>query len=151
MPSQKKNRSKRFRNSKKIKGGLLGRVTSAVMGTGISAQTYCCDSKKSNGNTVFAGDNVGTKCYPSYTGQCNIGYGTGQNYKFRCFNPETKEFRETIEESSDLKSNGERCEYVTGTLAKLAKVPLGIGQTVLGIGAAGGRKSRKRRTKKSRK
>jgi hypothetical protein len=145
-------RTQKFKkSSKKIKGGLFGRVTSLVSGKGVSAQTYCCDSKKSNGNTVLAGDNVGTKCHPSYTGQCNIGYGTGQNYKFRCFNPETKEFRETIEETSDLRNDGERCEYVTGMLSKLAKVPLGVGETILNVGSHGGRKSRKRRTKKSKK
>uniref|UniRef100_A0A6C0ATJ9 Uncharacterized protein n=1 Tax=viral metagenome TaxID=1070528 RepID=A0A6C0ATJ9_9ZZZZ len=141
-----KNRSKR--TSKKLKGGLLGRLTSLAMGQGVSAQTYCCDSKKSNMNTVFSGDNVGSKCYPSYTGQCNIGYGTGQNYKFRCFNPQTKEYRETIEESSDLRNNGERCEYITGTLAKIAKVPLGAAEVALQVAAAGGSRKTKRRTHK---
>lgn len=148
-----KNRSKR--TSKKLKGGLLGRLTSLAMGQGVSAQTYCCDAKTSSGD-VLGGDNVGTNCTPSYTGQCNIGYGIGQNYKFRCFNPQTKEYRATIEESSDLRNNGERCEYVSGTLAKVAKVGVGAAKTtgsilVTGLGGLTriGGKSRRRTHRKS--
>jgi hypothetical protein len=145
-------RTQKFKkSSKKIKGGLFGRLTSLVSGKGYSAQTYCCDSKKSNGNTILAGDNVGTECEPTANGQCNIGYGTGQNYKFRCFNPVTRDFRKIIKETDNLEKDGERCEYVSGTLSKLAKVPLGIGEIALTIRPDGGRKSKMRRTKKSRK
>jgi hypothetical protein len=127
MPSRK-TRSKR--STKRVKGGLFGRLTSVLSGQGASAQTYCCDSKSSDLN-VIGDQNVGKKCKPSYTGQCNIGYGTGQNYKFRCFNPKNKDAREEIVEGEE---NGEKCEYISGTLAKVAKVGVGSAKVAHGIG-----------------
>lgn len=114
-------------------------------------KTFCCDKKRSD-QTVLGDDNRGWGCKPSNSGQCNIGYGTGQNYKFRCFNmndkvdpdkldpehPDTKQnpdyddtFRKYMREGKQAFSKtGETCSYVPGTLGRVVKT--GVGVTKLG-------------------
>ena len=80
-------------------------------------QTFCCDSKDGTD-----GNMVGKNCHPSYTGQCNIGYGLGQNYKFRCLNPsDTTSVRDEISETytpymTGVENQPENCKYIRGFL-----------------------------------
>lgn len=92
-------------------------------------QTYCCDSKTSN--LGLAGENKGKNCYPSATGQCNVGYGTGQNYKFRCFNVEDKDKLKPRAEilgtpmlDNDYDGDYEECEYVSGMSSRIARTAI---------------------------
>lgn len=103
-------------------GNLYSRATLGKSNT----KTFCCNSKKSD-QTVLGSKNKGTNCMPSSTGQCNAGYGLGQNYKFRCFNvKDDKSFRPEIKEGPQLGNSSESCSYVTGTLGKIGT---GIGLT----------------------
>jgi hypothetical protein len=65
------------RRTMKKRGGWLDRLS--AIASGKKVQTYCCNNKTSSGS-VLGGDNVGTDCYASSTGMCNL----SQN-KFRCF------------------------------------------------------------------
>ena len=123
---------------------MLGRAT---------ATTYCCDSKISDGEIIL-GHNRGSNCKKSITGQCNIGYGIGQNYKFRCFkNPEDiskpDEYKNTIDTRNDA-NPGENCEYISGITSKVGKVAL-VGAIAATAPFRGGKNSVKKINKTHRK
>ena len=114
--------SRKNRTYKNRKGGFLEKRWNSLSKT---AKTYCCASKESGSNDILSsGTNVGYRCTPSYTGQCLPGYGTGNNYKFRCFGTDAgkAEKHTTINDSID--SN---CEYISGALSKVGKTAVAAG------------------------
>lgn len=155
------------RTYKNKKGGFLeNRLNSLWQGK--TAKTYCCAAKTSNGNDILeSGSNVGTGCTPSYTGQCLPGYGTGNNYKFRCFgeNAGDKKAHAEIHEKTNNPDN--KCEYISGAVSKVGKtaaataiaaktvlknIPnsLALGLSMM-VASGGGKKRKSRSTRKSKK
>ena len=137
----------------KKRGGFLDRLS--AMASGKKVQTYCCNNKTSSGS-VLGGDNVGTDCYASSTGMCNL----SQN-KFRCFDSKGQATMSEIREGRDL--NGNRyegsCQHISSVGSKvgrtaMAPVKLGLTTAAAAPGALlatalnmGG--SKKRRSKKT--
>jgi hypothetical protein len=122
---------------------------------GNRVKTFCCDSKDSyQARGSIIGINFGKNCTPSLTGQCNVGYGVGQNYKFRCYNTQmigrdqngnpTVGYRIKINESDD----GEQCKYVAGTLGKIGTGVASLGNW--GMFRGGTKYMRKRSTRRHR-
>ena len=122
------------RTYKNKKGGVfVNRLNSLWQGK--TAKTYCCNSKTSTSNNILeSGSNIGKDCIPSYTGQCLPGYGTGNNYKFRCFgeNADKAEAHTKIDERINTPDN--KCEYISGAVSKVGKTAaaatVGIGKFV---------------------
>jgi hypothetical protein len=121
------------RTYKNRKGGFLEKRWNSLW-QGKTAKTYCCASKTSNGDLLSSGSNKGTKCSRSYTGQCLPGYGTGNNYKFRCFNSNFDDNSTDLEINDNVKDNN-KCEYISGAVSKVGKTTTaaayGVGQIAL--------------------
>jgi len=122
------------RTYKNRKGGFLEKRWNSLW-KGKTAKTYCCASKTSTSNDILSsGSNVGTNCSRSYTGQCLPGYGTGNNYKFRCFDSKFDD-NSTDLEINDNKTDNNKCEYISGALSKVGKTAAsaahGVGQIAL--------------------
>jgi hypothetical protein len=98
---------------------------------GANIKTFCCDSK----TTIANGYNEGLQCQPSWTGQCSAVPGTGQNYKFRCYNTISGTENNPRERITDS-DYGENCKYVAGMLGKAAGI----------YSRLGGRKSKRRKS-----
>ena len=143
------------KRSMKKRGGFFDRLSAITSGKKV--QTYCCNDKSSSGS-VLGGDNVGTDCYASSTGMCNL----SQN-KFRCFDSKGEAKMSEIREGRDL--NGNRyegsCQHISSVGSKVgrtaaapvklglttaAAVPGAILATALNMGG-----SKKRRSKKTKK
>ena len=107
-------KNKRTMKKRMRKGGFLLRTSSIMDGTQV--QTYCCDSKSSD-----TGYNVGKNCSKSITGQCNIGYGVGKNYKFRCYDNKNQNLT-TIDE----RDNTGKCKYIAGVTGKIGSSILNV-------------------------
>ena len=99
----------------KKRGGLFDRFNAFKNGTKV--QSYCCNNKTSSGSVV-GGDNVGTDCYASSTGMCNL----SQN-KFRCFDSKGEATMSEIKEGRDL--NGNRyegsCQHISSVGSKVGR------------------------------
>jgi hypothetical protein len=137
----------------KKRGGFFDRLS--AIASGKKVQTYCCNNKTSSGS-VLGGDNVGTDCYASSTGMCNL----SQN-KFRCFDSKGQATMSEIREGRDL--NGNRyegsCQHISSVGSKVgrtAMAPVKLAATsaayapelaVAALTLQGGRK--KRRSKKT--
>lgn len=109
--------SRKNRTYKNRKGGFLEKRLNSLW-QGKTAKTYCCADKRSNGDILGSGSNVGSKCTRSYTGQCLPGYGTGNNYKFRCFD---SKFDDNSEISTINEKDNNKCEYISGAVSKVGK------------------------------
>lgn len=121
------------RTYKNRKGGFLEKRWNSLYDsfqqgtTPKTAKTYCCASKESGSNDILSsGTNVGKTCKRSYTGQCLPGYGTGNNYKFRCFDSKFND-NNTITEINDNKRDTNKCEYISGALSKVGKTAVAAG------------------------
>ena len=141
------------KRSMKKRGGFFDRLSAITSGKKV--QTYCCNNKSSSGS-VLGGDNVGTDCYASSTGMCNL----SQN-KFRCFDSKGEATMSEIKEGRDL--NGNRyegsCQHISSVGSKVgrtAMAPVKLAATsaayapelaLAAITLQGGRK--KRRSKKT--
>ena len=138
----------------KNRGGFLDRLS--AIASGKKVKTYCCNNKTSSGS-VLGGDNVGTDCYASSTGMCNL----SQN-KFRCFDSKGEDKMSEIREGRDSKGNRYEgsCQHISSVGSKVgrtaaAPVKLGLTTAAAAPGAliatalnmGGARK--KRRSKKS--
>ena len=138
----------------KKRGGWLDRLS--AIASGKKVQTYCCNNKTSSGS-VLGGDNVGTDCYASSTGMCNL----SQN-KFRCFDSKGEATMSEIREGRDKAGNRYEgsCQHISSIGSKVgrtaaAPVKLGLTTAAAAPGAliatalnmGGGRK--KRRSKKT--
>ena len=138
----------------KNRGGFLDRLS--AIASGKKVQTYCCNNKTSSGS-VLGGDNVGTDCYASSTGMCNL----SQN-KFRCFDSKGEATMSEIREGRDKAGNRYEgsCQHISSIGSKVgrtaaAPVKLGLTTAAAAPGAliatalnmGGARK--KRRSKKS--
>jgi hypothetical protein len=108
------------RKTGKRRGGFMNRIASITQGTKV--RTFCCDSKTSDGS-IMGKKNVGSNCTATSSGQCNAGYGVGQNYKFRCFDVKSdSNYRDKIaEENSE-----EKCEYVPGSVSRVMTAPAAV-------------------------
>ena len=142
----------------KKRGGFLDRLS--AMASGKKVQTYCCNNKTSSGSVV-GGDNVGTDCYASSTGMCNL----SQN-KFRCFDSKGEATMSEIREGRNPQGGRYEgsCQHISSVGSKvgrtaMAPVKLGLtsAATLPGVVLAtalntGGRKKRrsKRNTKRKR-
>jgi hypothetical protein len=102
----------------KKRGGFFDRLS--AIASGKKVQTYCCNNKTSSGS-VLGGDNVGTDCYASSTGMCNL----SQN-KFRCFDSKGEATMSEIKEGRDL--NGNRYE---GSCQHISSVGSKVGRTAM--------------------
>ena len=89
----------------------------SAIASGKKVQTYCCNNKTSSGSVV-GGDNVGTDCYASSSGMCNL----SQN-KFRCFDSKGEATMSEIKEGRDL--NGNRyegsCQHISSVGSKVGR------------------------------
>lgn len=137
----------------KKRGGFFDRLSAITSGKKV--QTYCCNNKTSSGS-VLGGDNVGTDCYASSSGMCNL----SQN-KFRCFDSKGEATMSEIREGRD--SKGARyegnCQHISSIGSKVgrtAAAPVKLGLTTAAVPGAvlatalnnmGG--SKKRRSKKT--
>ena len=138
-------------------GGFFDRLSAITSGKKV--QTYCCNNKTSSGS-VLGGDNVGTDCYASSTGMCNL----SQN-KFRCFDSKGADKMSEIKEGRDL--NGNRyegsCQHISSIGSKVgrtAAAPVKLGLTTAAVvpGAVlatalnlgGSKKRRSKKTKRKR-
>jgi len=137
----------------KKRGGWLDRLS--AIASGKKVQTYCCNNKTSSGS-VLGGDNVGTDCYASSTGMCNL----SQN-KFRCFDSKGEATMSEIREGRDPR--GARyegsCQHISSIGSKVgrtAAAPVKAGLSAVAyapelaltaLNAGGG--SKKRRSKKT--
>ena len=148
------------RRTMKKRGGFFDRLS--AIASGKKVQTYCCNNKTSSGSVV-GGDNVGTDCYASSTGMCNL----SQN-KFRCFDSKGEATMSEIKEGRDL--NGNRyegsCQHISSVGSKVgrtAAAPVKAGLSAVAYApelalaslSTGGRKMRrykktKRNTKRMR-
>jgi hypothetical protein len=99
----------------KKRGGWLDRLS--AIASGKKVQTYCCNNKTSSGS-VLGGDNVGTDCYASSTGMCNL----SQN-KFRCFDSKGEATMSEIREGRDPR--GARyegsCQHISSIGSKVGR------------------------------
>ena len=141
----------------KKRGGWLDRLS--AIASGKKVQTYCCNNKTSSGS-VLGGDNVGTDCYASSTGMCNL----SQN-KFRCFDSKGADKMSEIREGRDAKGNRYEgsCQHISSMGSKVgrtamapvklglttaAAVPGAVLATALNMG--GSKKRRSKKTKRKR-
>ena len=149
------------RRTMKKRGGWLDRLS--AIASGKKVQTYCCNNKTSSGS-VLGGDNVGTDCYASSTGMCNL----SQN-KFRCFDSKGEATMSEIREGRTPQGGRYEgsCQHISSIGSKvgrtaMAPVKLGLTTAAAAPGAllatalnTGGRKMRrykktKRNTKRMR-
>ena len=146
------------RRTMKKRGGWLDRLS--AIASGKKVQTYCCNNKTSSGS-VLGGDNVGTDCYASSTGMCNL----SQN-KFRCFDSKGEATMSEIREGRTPQGGRYEgsCQHISSIGSKVgrtAMAPVKLGLTTASTlpGAVlatalntGGRKMRrsKRNTKRMR-
>jgi hypothetical protein len=138
----------------KKRGGFFDRLS--AIASGKKVKTYCCNNKTSSGS-VLGGDNVGTDCYASSTGMCNL----SQN-KFRCFDSKGEDKMSEIREGRDSKGNRYEgsCQHISSIGSKVgrtaaapvklglttaAAVPGAVIATALNMGGA----RKKRRSKKT--
>jgi hypothetical protein len=135
----------------KKRGGFFDRLS--AIASGKKVKTYCCNNKTSSGS-VLGGDNVGTDCYASSTGMCNL----SQN-KFRCFDSKGEATMSEIREGRDPR--GARyegsCQHISSIGSKVgrtAAAPVKAGLSAVAYAPElalaslqGGRK--KRRSKKT--
>jgi hypothetical protein len=144
------------RRTMKKRGGFFDRLSAIVNRKKV--QTYCCNNKTSSGSVV-GGDNVGTDCYASSTGMCNL----SQN-KFRCFDSKGEATMSEIREGRDPR--GARyegsCQHISSIGSKVgrtAAAPVKAGLSAVAYAPElalaslqGGRKKRrsKRNTKRMR-
>ena len=142
----------------KKRGGFFDRLSAITSGKKV--QTYCCNNKTSSGS-VLGGDNVGTDCYASSTGMCNL----SQN-KFRCFDSKGEATMSEIREGRTPQGGRYEgsCQHISSIGSKvgrtaMAPVKLGLTTAAAAPGAllatalnTGGRKMRrsKRNTKRMR-
>ncbi len=141
----------------KKRGGWLDRLS--AIASGKKVQTYCCNNKTSSGS-VLGGDNVGTDCYASSTGMCNL----SQN-KFRCFDSKGEATMSEIREGRTPQGGRYEgsCQHISSIGSKVgrtAAAPVKAGLSAvsyapeLALSAlnTGGRKMRrsKRNTKRMR-
>ena len=142
----------------KKRGGWLDRLS--AIASGKKVQTYCCNNKTSSGS-VLGGDNVGTDCYASSTGMCNL----SQN-KFRCFDSKGEATMSEIREGRDSKGSRYEgnCQHISSIGSKVgrtAAAPVKLGLTTAAavpgtilataLNMGGSKKSRsKRNTKRKR-
>ena len=110
----------------KKRGGFFDRLS--AIASGKKVQTYCCNNKTSSGS-VLGGDNVGTDCYASSTGMCNL----SQN-KFRCFDSKGEATMSEIREGRDAKGNRYEgsCQHISSVGSKVgrtAAAPVKLGLT----------------------
>ena len=141
------------RRTMKKRGGWLDRLSAITSGKKV--QTYCCNNKSSSGS-ILGGDNVGTDCYASSTGMCNL----SQN-KFRCFDSKGEGKMSEIREGRDPKGNRYEgsCQHISSVGSKVgrtAAAPVKMGLSAVAfapelalatLNAGGG--SKKRRSKKT--
>ena len=142
------------RRTMKKRGGWLDRLS--AIASGKKVQTYCCNNKTSSGS-VLGGDNVGTDCYASSTGMCNL----SQN-KFRCFDSKGEATMSEIREGRTPQGGRYEgsCQHISSIGSKvgrtaMAPVKAGLSAVSYAPGAliatalnmGGGRK--KRRSKKT--
>lgn len=117
------------RTYKNRKGGFLEKRWNSLYDsfqqgtTPKTAKTYCCASKTSSNDILSSGTNEGKGCTPSYTGQCLPGYGTGNNYKFRCFGTDAGD----ADKHTTINENDSNCEYISGALSKVGKTAVAAG------------------------
>jgi hypothetical protein len=145
------------RRTMKKRGGWLDRLS--AIASGKKVQTYCCNNKTSSGS-VLGGDNVGTDCYASSTGMCNL----SQN-KFRCFDSKGEATMSEIREGRTPQGGRYEgsCQHISSIGSKVgrtAAAPVKAGLSAvsyapeLALSAlnTGGRKMRrsKRNTKRMR-
>ena len=140
----------------KKRGGWLDRLS--AIASGKKVQTYCCNNKTSSGS-VLGGDNVGTDCYASSTGMCNL----SQN-KFRCFDSKGEDKMSEIREGRDPR--GARyegsCQHISSIGSKIgrtAAAPVKLGLTTAaavpgaviatGLNMGGSKKRRSKKTKRN--
>jgi hypothetical protein len=102
----------------KKRGGFFDRLSAIVNRKKV--QTYCCNNKTSSGSVV-GGDNVGTDCYASSSGMCNL----SQN-KFRCFDSKGEATMSEIREGRDPR--GARYE---GSCQHISSVGSKVGRTAM--------------------
>ena len=144
------------RRTMKKRGGWLDRLS--AIASGKKVQTYCCNNKTSSGS-VLGGDNVGTDCYASSTGMCNL----SQN-KFRCFDSKGEATMSEIREGRTPQGGRYEgsCQHISSIGSKVgrtAMAPVKAGLSAVSYapelvlaGLQGGRKKRrsKRNTKRKR-
>ena len=139
----------------KKRGGFFDRLSAIVNRKKV--QTYCCNNKTSSGSVV-GGDNVGTDCYASSTGMCNL----SQN-KFRCFDSKGEATMSEIREGRNPQGGRYEgsCQHISSVGSKVgrtAMAPVKLAATTaayapeLAFSGLGGRKKRrsKRNTKRMR-
>ena len=112
------------RRTMKKRGGWLDRLS--AIASGKKVQTYCCNNKTSSGS-VLGGDNVGTDCYASSTGMCNL----SQN-KFRCFDSKGEATMSEIREGRT--PQGGRYE---GSCQHISSIGSKVGRTAMAPVKAG--------------
>ena len=138
----------------KKRGGFLDRLS--AMASGKKVQTYCCNNKTSSGS-VLGGDNVGTDCYASSTGMCNL----SQN-KFRCFDSKGEATMSEIREGRTPQGGRYEgsCQHISSVGSKVgrtAMAPVKAGLSAVAYAPElalaslqGGRKMRRRSKKTKR-
>jgi len=103
----------------------------------VTSKTFCCNQKQSD-KYFFKDTNVGRDCYLSENGNCNIGYGTGQNYKFKCYNEGANKTIESMDKKNgkqyipEIRAGVNNCKYESGVLSKITKGTI----TTAGVTAA---------------
>jgi len=138
----------------KKRGGFFDRLS--AIASGKKVQTYCCNNKTSSGS-VLGGDNVGTDCYASSTGMCNL----SQN-KFRCFDSKGEPTMSEIREGRDPRGGRYEgsCQHISSIGSKVgrtAAAPVKAGLSAVSYapelalaGLQGGRKMRRyKKTKRN--
>jgi hypothetical protein len=137
----------------KKRGGWLDRLS--AIASGKKVQTYCCNNKTSSGS-VLGGDNVGTDCYASSTGMCNL----SQN-KFRCFDSKGEATMSEIREGRTPQGGRYEgsCQHISSIGSKVgrtAAAPVKAGLSAVAyapelalsaLNAGGSKKRRSRKTK----
>jgi len=138
----------------KKRGGFLDRLS--AIASGKKVQTYCCNNKTSSGSVV-GGDNVGTDCYASSTGMCNL----SQN-KFRCFDSKGEATMSEIREGRNPQGGRYEgsCQHISSVGSKVgrtAMAPVKAGLSAVAYAPElalaslqGGRKMRRRSKKTKR-
>ena len=138
----------------KKRGGFFDRLS--AIASGKKVQTYCCNNKTSSGS-VLGGDNVGTDCYASSTGMCNL----SQN-KFRCFDSKGEATMSEIREGRNPQGGRYEgsCQHISSVGSKVgrtAMAPVKAGLSAVAYAPElalaslqGGRKMRRRSKKTKR-
>ena len=136
----------------KKRGGFFDRLS--AIASGKKVQTYCCNNKTSSGSVV-GGDNVGTDCYTSSSGMCNL----SQN-KFRCFDSKGEATMSEIREGRNPQGGRYEgsCQHISSVGSKvgrtaMAPVKAGLSAVAyapeLALAALQGGRKMRRRSKKT--